>query len=914
LHVWGSAVPASSCLREPAAGRYPLQRVSAPAKTPLFHFATERGDEHGRPPKLADADAILDGFLAWVGEQGLELYPAQEAAILELMAGRHLVLATPTGSGKSLVALALHWKALCEGRRSAYTSPIKALVSEKFFDLCHQLGAHNVGMMTGDASINPRAPVLCCTAEILANLALREGAYTPVDAVVMDEFHYYSDAERGIAWQLPLLTLPHATFLLMSATLGDMSEFQREIQAFTGHEVAVVRSRERPVPLHFEYRETPLHETIHDLTMTGRAPVYVVNFTQREAADQAQGLTSINLCTKDEKRAISAAIGDFRFDTDYGKDIKRYLQHGIGLHHAGLLPKYRTLVERLSQQGLLKIISGTDTLGVGVNVPIRSVLFTKLCKFDGEKVRILAVRDFKQIGGRAGRKGFDDRGWVIAQAPEHVIENKRLEARAGDGKGNKKKFVRRKPPERGYVPWDQGTFERLIESEPEPLESRFDITHGMLLTVLDREFNVAEPHGGYRRLVEIIARSYERAGAKTRHRRQAALLFRHLRKTGIIEYEFPRGWSHRCVRVSPDLQRDFSLHHTLSMYLLAALRQLDPAAPGYALDVLSLVESILENPRAVLLRQLDHAKGELVARLKSEGVEYEQRMEELERVDYPRPCADFIYRTFDEFRVTHPWVRNENVSPKSIARDMVERWQTFNEYVKEYGLARSEGVLLRYLSQAYKTLVQNVPVDYRDEDMEDVIAFLRATLARVDSSLVREWERLVAGGGVMAQVLPAAEVPEPHERAADPNALGGSSPAATKALFGGPSSSSPAATKALGARVRAELHGVIKAIALHDLEEAVAGLAHDPEDPWSIERLEQALAPVLQEEGEVLFGAEARASGLTRLQPAGERRWEVEHTLLGPQGPSPWRLHGEIDLRAPEAADGPLVRLRRIAS
>lgn len=877
--------------------------MSAPAKIPLHQFVPAQaafgaGDERGRPPKPVDGDAILEAFLAWVGEQGLELYPAQEEGILELMAGRHLVLATPTGSGKSLVALALHFKLLCEGRRSAYTSPIKALVSEKFFELCRQLGAHNVGMMTGDASINPRAPVLCCTAEILANLALREGAYTPVDAVVMDEFHYYSDAERGIAWQLPLLTLPHATFVLMSATLGDMSDFQREILRFTGREVAVVRSSARPVPLDFEYRETPLQETIHDLVMTGKAPVYVVSFTQREAADQAQALTSINLCTKEEKRTIAAAVGDFRFDTDYGKDIKRYILHGIGLHHAGLLPKYRTLVERLSQQGLLKIISGTDTLGVGVNVPIRSVLFTKLCKFDGEKVRILAVRDFKQIAGRAGRKGFDDRGWVVAQAPEHIIENKRLEAKASDGKGNKKKFVRKKPPEKGYLPWDQSTLERLVESEPEPLESRFEITHGMLLTVLDREYNVDQPNGGYRRLVEIIARSYERAGAKSRHRRQAALLFRYLRKVSIIEYDFPRFgprvgsrvWNRRCVRVNPDLQRDFSLHHTLSLYLLAALELLPADAPSFAFDVLSLVEAILESPRAVLLRQLDHAKGELVAKLKAEGVEYEQRMEELERVDYPRPLADFVYRTFDEFRVTHPWVRGENVSPKSIARDMVERWQTFNEYVKEYGLARSEGVLLRYLSQAYKTLVQNVPEGYRDEAIEDVIAYLRATLARVDSSLVREWERMVAGGSSKRREIEAVEElePPPRDVAADP--------------------------KAFGARVRAELHGVVKALALRDPEEALAGLCPDPADPWTVERLEQALAPVLEEEGEVLFGAEARAPGLTRLQPAGERCWDVEHTLMGPEGPSPWRLQGIIDLRDPDAGDGPLVRLRGIAT
>lgn len=859
--------------------------MSAHSPKPLLHQFV--------PSDRKDGDAILEGFLAWVAASGIELYPAQEEAVLELMGGSHVILATPTGSGKSLVALALHFKALCEGRHSVYTSPIKALVSEKFFDLCAQLGAQNVGMMTGDASINRRAPVLCCTAEILANLALREGAYTPADAVVMDEFHYYSDADRGMAWQLPLLTLPHATFLLMSATLGNVSGFCTGIEAFTGREVSVVRSNQRPVPLDFEYRETPVHETIHDLAMSGRAPVYLVNFTQREAAEQAQNLTSVNLCTKEEKRAIAAAVGDFRFDTHFGKDIKRYLLHGIGLHHAGLLPKYRTLVERLSQQGLLKIISGTDTLGVGVNVPIRSVLFTKLCKFDGEKVRILAVRDFKQIAGRAGRKGFDDRGWVVAQAPEHVVENKRLEAKVAAGKSNKKKFVRKKPPERGYVPWDESTFRKLIESEPEALDSRFGVTHGMLLTVLDRDYNVDQPHGGYRRIIQIIGRSYERAGARKRHRRQAALLFRHLRQAGIIEFEHPTDWPRRCVRVSPELQRDFSLHHTLSLYLLDALGQLDPEQPGYALDVLSLVESILENPRAVLVRQLDHAKGELVARLKAEGMEYEQRMEELERVDYPKPCADFIYRTFDVFRVTRPWVRGENVSPKSIARDLVERYATFNEYIKEYGLGRSEGVLLRYLSQAYKTLVQNVPADHRDDDMEDIIALLRATLARVDSSLVRDWERMLAGGNLIearlaAQLEPEAEVePVEYDVSADP--------------------------RAFAARVRAELHAVVRAIALGDLEEAIGALADDPQDRWTIERLEQALAPALDEEGELHFGPPARAPALTRLLAAGERRWSVEHTLMGPQGPSPWRLQGEIDLREPNAADGPLVRLRAIA-
>ncbi len=860
-------------------GTIRLADVASAPKTPLCDFVPAAGEP--------DVD-LLDRFLAWAEAQQLELYPAQEEAVMELMTGQHVVLATPTGSGKSLVALALHFKAIAEGMRSAYTSPIKALVNEKFFDLCRQLGAANVGMMTGDASINPQAPVLCCTAEILANLALREGESTPIHAVVMDEFHYYSDADRGIAWQLPLLTMRNAQFLLMSATLGDVTQFEREIEAFTGTPVAVVRSADRPVPLSFEYREVPVHESIQDLAQSGQAPVYVVNFTQREAAEMAQDLTSVNVCTKEEKHAISAALIGFRFDTPYGKDIKRFLKHGIGLHHAGLLPKYRMLVERLSQQGMLKIICGTDTLGVGVNVPIRSVLFTKLCKFDGEKVRILAVRDFKQIAGRAGRKGYDDRGWVVAQAPAHVIENKRLEAKAASGKGNKKKFHRKKPPERGYVAWDEKTFDKLIGSDPEPLSSQFSITHGMLLTVLDRAIVPGRRDGGYKTLVTVIGRSYERPALQSRHRQHAARLFRSLVEAGIVERAPPPGSTRSHVRVSADLQVDFSLNHTLSTFLYAALEQLDREADDFALLVISLVESILEKPRVVLLRQVDYAKGELVQRLKAEGVEYEQRMEQLDRVDYPKPGSEFIYRTFDVFRATRPWVRQQNVSPKSIAREMFEDCLGFDDYINKYGLARSEGVLFRYLMQAFKTLVQNVPEDYRDEALTDAIAYLRTTLAHVDNSLLTDWERMRDGKDVQvasADAEPEAE-PEPYDLAKD--------------------------ERALTARVRSELHSVVRALSRGDLEAVLRMVAEDPEDPWSPPRLEALWERVIEEEGKILFDRDARASKHTQMSPSGPRRWTVEHTLVGPQGPSPWRILGEVDLTEPDATAGLLVRLRGI--
>src|SRR4051812_32225963 len=456
-------------------------------------------------PDPADNDTLLGEFLGQIERSGLSLYPAQEAAILELYDEANVILNTPTGSGKSLVAAALHFKSLRQGKRSVYTCPIKALVNEKWLALCREFGPDNVGLSTGDASVNRDAPILCCTAEILANIALREGSLAPVHDVVMDEFHYYADRERGVAWQIPLLTLPQTRFLLMSATLGDTAFFEEELTRLNGRETITVSSRDRPVPLEFSYAETPLAQTLEGLVTGGKGPVYVVHFTQAEAAQSAQDFMSTNVCTREEKAAIAQALEGFKFSSPYGPEIRKWLRHGIGLHHAGLLPKYRVLVEQLAQRGLLKVICGTDTLGVGINVPIRTVLFTQLCKFSGQKTAILSARDFHQITGRAGRKGYDDCGWVVAQAPAHAIENLQLEQKQAAGG---KKFVKRKPPEKNYVNWDKQTFNRLIAAAPERLTSQFKVTHGMLLNVLSR------PGDGCQAMQQLIARCHEPPKAK----------------------------------------------------------------------------------------------------------------------------------------------------------------------------------------------------------------------------------------------------------------------------------------------------------------------------------------------------------------------------------------------------------------
>ena len=263
-------------------------------------------------PVNADADAILNAFLDYLTNTGTEPYDHQEQAILEIFAGNNVILNTPTGSGKSLVALAMQFKSLCQGRRSFYTVPIKALANEKFLSLCQVLGPENVGMLTGDATVNHDAPVICCTAEILANIALREGANAQVDDVIMDEFHYYSDHSRGAAWQIPLLTLPRARFLLMSATLGDASFFSKQLTDLTGAETTLVQSDQRPVPLEFSYSTTLLQEKVAELNEEGRAPIYLVHFTQNACADTARDLLSTNFCTKEEKHAIAQVIGPLK--------------------------------------------------------------------------------------------------------------------------------------------------------------------------------------------------------------------------------------------------------------------------------------------------------------------------------------------------------------------------------------------------------------------------------------------------------------------------------------------------------------------------------------------------------------------------------------------------------------------------
>ena len=714
--------------------------------------------EGEEPEPWCTADEAFERFLGWCDERGIELWEHQEEALMNLAAGDHVILGTPTGSGKSLVALGMLFLGMAQGRRAYYTAPIKALVSEKFFDLVEVLGRDNVGMITGDTHINTQAPVICCTAEILANQALREGEDTDVGVVAMDEFHYFADPDRGWAWQVPLLTLPHTQFMLMSATLGDVTQIADALEERTGRIVDRVTDAPRPVPLAYEYVDTALEGTVELALRRDEAPLYIVHFSQDAALATAQSLANFGIATKEQREAVKEAAKGTRFTTAFGKILKRLISNGVGVHHAGMLPRYRLLVERLAQQGLLPVICGTDTLGVGINVPIHTVVLTALTKFDGYKMRRLRAREFHQIAGRAGRAGFDTEGMVIAEAPEYEIENAKLIAKAGDDPKKLRKLKKKKPPE-GFVTWNKQTFERLCEAVPETLKPRLRITNSMVLSMVERGGDARA------RVSELIEASLQTPEEKLKLEARASEIFATLIDTGVVvreeapgdvdapsDTDAPSGagtssGADASTDAAPrveysltvDLPEDFALDQPLSPFLLAALELLDPESETYTFDLISMVEATLEDPKQVLRAQERQARDAAMAAMKADGVEYEERLERLQDITYPKPLEDLLDAAFAQYCTKVPWAADYELSPKSVLRDMLESAADFKGYIQKLGIARSEGILLRYLAEAFRSLDRTVPLEKRNDQLNDIISWLGFVVRSVDSSLVDEW-------------------------------------------------------------------------------------------------------------------------------------------------------------------------------
>ena len=822
------------------------------------------------PESLVD-EAIWDTFTSWTTGRGINLYPAQEEASLGILAGDNVILATPTGSGKSMVANAAHFIALARGQRSFYTAPIKALVSEKFFALCDIFGAENVGMMTGDATVNGNAPIIAATAEIVANIALRDGAEANIDQVVMDEFHYYSEPDRGWAWQVPLLELSKAQFLLMSATLGDTQWLEEDLTRRTGRATNLVAGTTRPVPLDFSYVFSAVHETIEELLADKKAPIYVVHFSQREAAERAQALTSLSgIITKDEKEAIAQEIGGFRFTTAFGKDLSKLLRKGIGIHHAGMLPKYRRLVERLAQKGLLKVICGTDTLGVGINVPIRTVLMTGLAKFDGQRQRILKSREFHQIAGRAGRAGYDTEGTVVVEAPEHEIENAKERRRIGDDPKRLKK-LKKKSAREGEVSWSEKTFARLTEAEPEQLTSQFRVSNSMLLNVLARHGN------GYEHMRHLLRDNHDNRSKQNKDILTALDLFRGLVDSGVVQKSTKGldiyGRPYHLVR---ELPRDFALNQPLGPFALAALSLLDPEAETYNLDVISVFEAILDDPRQVLIAQQKQRRGEEIAALKADGVDYTDRMNIVEDITWPKPLEELLEQAYDTFAETNAWVKEFDLRPKSVVRDMLENAMTFSDLVATYGLARSEGVILRYLTDAWRTLKQSIPDEYNTPELEDIVVWLGELIRQVDSSLVDEWAQMAGEDSPIDQDTVDRELAFGVE---DPTAL-------------------TANRRAFTIMVRNYMFRLVQLFALEKEERLAELLDYLDEVP----DFGAILDDYFDEYDDIDSGPEARGPGFFRLGDTDSRAWSVRQIIKDPDGDHAYQFVATVDLDASDEA------------
>ncbi|MBP3894821.1 MAG: DUF3516 domain-containing protein [Atopobiaceae bacterium] len=805
------------------------------------------------------AEDALERYLEWCEARELALWEHQEDALMSLAVGNHVVLGTPTGSGKSMVALGMCFMALCAGERAYYTAPIKALVSEKFFDLVDVLGRENVGMITGDVVINGDAPIICCTAEILANDALRWGEEAGIVRVAMDEFHYFADPDRGWAWQVPLLTLPKTQFLLMSATLGDMDAICDLLERQTEREVDRVLDAPRPVPLSYDYVETALEATVELAIREGKAPIYAVHFSQDAALKSAQSLASYGVSTREQRDAIKDAIKGTRFTTMFGRTLQRLLLAGVGVHHAGMLPRYRLLVEKLAQQGLLPVICGTDTLGVGINVPIHTVLLTALAKFDGTRSRRLNAREFHQIAGRAGRAGFDTEGMVIAQATEYDIEKARALLKAG-GDPKKARKVHTKTPPAGFVGWNRQTFDRLVQTQPEALRPRLRVTNSMVLA------EVSQGGDARARVRQIVGDSLQTDEQKAKLLARADELFTTLMDAGVVVCEQDEE-GNDSYYTTVDVPDDFALDQPLSPFLLAALELLDPASETYALDLISMVEATLENPRQILIAQERKARDEAMAQMKADGVEYDERIERIAEVSYPKPLEDLLETAFAQYCAEVPWAADYELRPKSVLREMIETASDFKGYVQRCGIARAEGILLRYLSEAYRSLDRTVPLDKRDERLQDIVSWLGLVVRTVDSSLVDEWSQTgesddggadIAAPGVVDEVV--------HDR------------------------------RALTVLVRNALFRRVRLAA----EERVDELGElDGEWGWRAPRWRQVLDSYFEEHEDILLDGDARSMNYLEIRDADERTdhvWHVRQTFRDPEGDRDFGIAADVDL------------------
>ncbi len=425
----------------------------------------------------------------------LEPYPVQEQAFARIFAGESVLVTVPTGTGKTLMAKAGIQKALDSGQRAVYTTPLRALTEEKYRELCEDFGEVNVGFATGDFKVNREAPIQVEVAEILWNRIFGDRGRCPADIVIMDEGHYFNDFERGYVWEQSIIGLhPDAQLVILSATVGRPEQFCHWVELTRRVPMKLVESRERKVPLYHEYHESYLIEMVRELAASEDVPAIIFVFGRERCFDTARLLKSCRRFTSDEeKQRIEKLCDEALLDSGVSKELRSLLVHGIGIHHAGILPRYKRLVEEMALERLIKFVVSTETISAGINLPAKRVVFPSLRKYIRRKARLVTPAEYHQMSGRAGRPQFDKEGIALVLAPENVVQDMRKEIKDAKKKGHRvdEERIRRgaysraraDAKRRDDVIWDAEIHQQLVKGEPAELRSKTRITAEQVLAI-----------------------------------------------------------------------------------------------------------------------------------------------------------------------------------------------------------------------------------------------------------------------------------------------------------------------------------------------------------------------------------------------------------------------------------------------
>ncbi len=710
-----------------------------------------------------DGELELQFYEQFLWSRGLEPYPVQEQAISAIFAGKNVLVTVPTGTGKTLMAKAALFRAFHRNERAVYTTPLRALTEEKYRELCADFGEGNVGFATGDYKVNREAPIQVEVAEILWNRIVADKHVAPAEIVVMDEGHYFNDPERGYVWEQSMIGLdPRTQLIVLSATVGHPEKFVQWAEITRRVPMALVDSRERKVPLVHEFREEMLIDTVKGLAHAGDVPAIVFVFGREQCFEVARLVKSCRRFTTDEERAqVEKLCDEALLPAGEAKELRPLLAHGIGIHHAGILPRYKQLVEQLALERLIKFVISTETIAAGINLPARTVVFPSLRKFIKREPRIITAAEYHQMAGRAGRPQFDDRGLAIALAPEQVVSDLKKELkdaakRPAYDEGKVKRSVygraRADAQKHGDVIWTPELHAELVKGEPAELRSKTKITAEQVIAIGLPDLETATLGGANAEIearMAVVEASLPPSmrldivtvidnlllGDRDRKELQKILaqLVANMRAIGVIDEH-----GHQ---VSGQMIRELQGMDGLLIYYILFNHQLE------YLELRELVEYLIDHD--IIQRQLDR-KGE------DEKREWMRaKLREL-RVDNPHITWDDVEAQWDkehprvptkiellhqEFssKVPHPELHGGK-KPKSTWAQLEDSGLGFLEFVEKHGLEHEEGNLFSYLVRVMN-FANKMGGASQLSELNDMAERVREVLARIDLRMVegRKW-------------------------------------------------------------------------------------------------------------------------------------------------------------------------------